>query len=165
MHEWQARLQLLSSDLCHYEELKKVPVNNSDGRKDDITLFLEDRLAQIARVHVGEREKDWPGKDKLRELILKIDGLWVYASTVYLFLNDSNAMKRLDYISEDLVDEGTPQHELNTLYRKIIEAPLLKVGTLQLEKDAYLNSFKQVVGAIVIALDCRFGPLVQFSRL
>ncbi|KAB8221228.1 WD40-repeat-containing domain protein [Aspergillus novoparasiticus] len=134
------------------ETLVKIPISRNDNLKTDIDLFFEDKLKEIRRRH--GLPSDWPGKQKIRELVLKTDGLFIYAATTCRFLCEPNGMAdiRLDMILHSYREGRSPQQGLDELYLKILQAELMECLT-ELEKQIQRSIFRDIVGSIIVIQD------------
>ncbi|KAJ5364524.1 uncharacterized protein N7496_010237 [Penicillium cataractarum] len=130
-------------------ELQKVNVVNIDD--DDITKFVSFELDRIAQKH--NMGKDWPGKEQIKKLAEKSDGLFIYAATACRFLSSSRLAKnererRLQMIFEGKCDESTPQHSLDLIYTQILQISVIGEA-LDEEKEERCRLFQKVVGALI----------------
>ncbi|KAB8207373.1 quinon protein alcohol dehydrogenase-like superfamily [Aspergillus parasiticus] len=153
--EIQYRFGVLSADTpdSHSDEtLVKIPISRNDDLKTDIDLFFEHELITIRRRH--KLSSDWPGKQKIRELVLKTDGLFIYAATTCRFLYERNgkAKNRLDMILRSYREGSSPQQGLDELYLKILQAELME-GLTETEKQIQRSIFQDIVGSILVIQD------------
>jgi len=119
-------------------------LNLEDFRPDaDIRLFLERRLRDIPRLRsevMSEISLPWPSSDDLTALVAKSAGLFIYASTLAMFVSDKDDIphKRLN---EVLVRGASPMSwggtDLDQLYTQILSA------------SSAVDHLMLVIGAIV----------------
>ncbi|KAL3475918.1 hypothetical protein BJX99DRAFT_258996 [Aspergillus californicus] len=134
--------------------------------KDDITLFVEDRLPVIRNMHLLGPE--WPGKEKVQRLVMKAEGLFIYASTACLFLQGSRRMdpELVDGRLKRLLDDNTGTHSaqasLDNMYTRILQASLPPdADDGELRKIS--NDFKYIVGSIINITEPL--PVLMLSQL
>ncbi|KAK6831768.1 hypothetical protein RU639_003000 [Aspergillus parasiticus] len=134
------------------ETLVKIPITRNDDLKTDIDLFFEHELITIRRRH--KLSSDWPGKQKIRELVSITDGLFIYAATTCRFLNEPNGMAdtHLDMILHSYREGSSPQQGLDELYLKILQAELME-GLTETEKQIQRSKFRDIVGSIIVIQD------------
>ena len=70
---FSAMHEILHQDLNLYK-VPRATVN------DDILMFFEDRFKKL-RIASDDLGGDWPGKDTINVLVLRADGLFIYAAT------------------------------------------------------------------------------------
>lgn len=134
---------------CKVLTLEKV------GRQE-ITSFLTDRLAKVARRR--DFPETWPGVDIIAKLTDKTEGLFIYAATLCRFLDDDffdddSRDDRLKAIFDDEADTGTPLHEIDQLYLRVLA--FVSAGKRDKEKSRIHELFREVLGVIVVV----FAPL------
>lgn len=108
----------------------------------DIRIFFEKRFKQIAESYPS-RPASWPGTSVVRQLTDRAAGLFIWAETVVLFLEQGPAKEQLD-----LILDGAFRREgdsIDVLYREILQFSFRNA------KDHILAIFKAVVGVIVVA--------------
>lgn len=70
-------------------------------------------------------QDEWPGKESAKQLILKADGLFIYAVTACRFLGAATSEKlanlRLDTILDDEVDLNSPQQNIDSIYTQTLK--------------------------------------------
>lgn len=125
------------------ETLQKVAVSNTDDT--DIHLYLRHELANIRNEH--DLEGDWPGPVNLQRLVIKVDGLFIYAATVCRFLNEpgfaDDPNDRLAMVFNNEMGADSPQENIDRLYVEI-----LNVGLRGNKHKVEL--FKYIIGSIVV---------------
>ncbi|PLB45802.1 hypothetical protein P170DRAFT_467015 [Aspergillus steynii IBT 23096] len=147
------RFGQLPADNHKSETLLKVPLPRmDDARKDDITRFLGYKLHRIRQIH--SRKEDWPGPEKTIQLVLKADGLFIYAATIYRYMEPLKADldMRLTDILENKIDDGSPQEDLDRLYITILKTEVIGNVTKR-ERLQRASEFKRIVGYILILSD------------
>lgn len=95
---------------------------NSPGTKDDITEFLQYRLAEIRTSSEYEYisfPPNWPGDEVIRTLRDRAAGLFVWASTACLYIESYDPIGRLEeLLNQELVDTSSaPFASLDRLYK------------------------------------------------
>ena len=136
-------------------KLHEVDKCSVDG---DIRLFLETRLAEIARARSDcTFTQGWPKSSDIDVLCMKAAGFFIYASTVVKFVASKNRSpaKRLDLVvlsPQSTADEGKG---IDPLYLQVLEQAIDDVDEDDMDKDAIHSNFKTVVGAVLLV----FNPL------
>ncbi|KAK7031166.1 hypothetical protein VNI00_013581 [Paramarasmius palmivorus] len=106
--------------------LGRLPVGKSDESTRDITIYFHERFGQLQDTHPELRPLDvsWPGEEKIRELVRRAGGQFIFAVTVmkYLESDDSLPSERLKAILSTKVEDSTesPYADLDLLYRQIL---------------------------------------------
>lgn len=111
---------------------------------DDILSFLERRLRDIPQVRSGvmfEISQPWPSNDDLAALVEKSAGLFIYASTLAMFIKDKDFLpqQRLEMVLTDdtsLISSG--HNDLDRLYTQILSA------------SSNVDHLMVVIGAIIL---------------
>lgn len=112
--------------------LEKIrPPSAEDDREDDITFYLKDTLAKIAKKHTypPHTPPQYIDDVDIRKLASKADGLFIYAKTVCRFLDTSNYADEeyrqalLEHIFSDEVSTMSPQREVDEIYFKVLTFP------------------------------------------
>ncbi|KAJ6081562.1 hypothetical protein N7499_006436 [Penicillium canescens] len=139
----------------HEYDLQKVPFMSHAKKEDDITRFL--RLGMAEACKANEFPEDWPGKTTRDKISLKADGLWIFAATTCRFFQEpgltlSRAKVRLDLILDEEVTDGTPQHNLDAMYRRILKFSVIGSATKP-EIKLICGSFKKIIGTIVVLFE------------
>jgi len=142
--------------VCHHVALETGDLVTSEG-KSDIKLFFERRFAEIADLYPS-LPPSWPGTRVLKQLTDRAAGLFIWADTVIRFLEQGFPKQQLD-----LVLSGTFREDgdvIDVLYRQILQLSFPN------PKSGVLETFKRVVGAIVLAQVPLFrGDLRHFLGL
>ena len=118
-----------------------------DGRTErDISLFLRDELAKVARTHSLE---DWPSEKETQELIKRAGRLFIYAATTCRFLQRSIypeecLLKMLDV----KVTGHSSTKELDNMYMLVLHQPI--TDCCDEERNDLVRRFKRIVGSIII---------------
>ncbi|KIM85005.1 hypothetical protein PILCRDRAFT_378357 [Piloderma croceum F 1598] len=111
---------------------------------DDILSFLERRLRDIPRVRSGvmfEISQPWPSNDDLAALVEKSAGLFIYASTLAMFIDDKGFLpqQRLEMVLADDASLISCGHsDLDRLYTQILSV------------SSNVDHFMVVIGAIIL---------------
>ncbi|KAJ6561956.1 hypothetical protein B0H19DRAFT_1026780 [Mycena capillaripes] len=122
-----------------------VELSLEDEESDsDIRRFLEDGCAQIAQDHESLGSQ-WPGKARMKALVARAGGLFVYATTLINYLGH-NPETRLQHILSGALGPGG---DLAALYHSILDNSFPAVDRL----PDLVKSFKAVVGAMVLTTD------------
>jgi hypothetical protein len=108
---------------------------------NDIFLFFQKRLAEIADDYPDSLQRTWPGASTLEELSRRAAGLFIWADTVVKLVSEGAPDDQLS-----LVLEGSAQGvDINTLYCQILDRSLGSAG------PGVLDAFKAVMGSIILA--------------
>ena len=81
----------------------------SAANHEDISRFVEYRLDEIRKANPPLRS-DWPGDDKVSALIHSARGLFVWASTACLYINDYDPDQRLNQLIPPQSEVNSPEH-------------------------------------------------------
>lgn len=132
----------------HGETLHKIYRLDGKGeRKDDITTLVEHKLCDIREKY--KPRPDWSDNEKVRDLVRKADGLFIYAATACRFLlkaNQKSASKRLDMVIEGSMESTGRQNGLDEIYTRIFQAVL----TGEDDNDQTMTDlFRAVVGPVI----------------
>lgn len=144
------------SDLIHEAVLNKVTVSDlGENAPNDITRFLTHELAAIQQKN--QIAEDWPGQANFQKLLIKADGLFIYAATACRFLDGPNLTRsrldlRLRMIFDNKVTGDSPQKNLDAIYTSILQFSVLG-DAIEEEKAEIASLFKQVVGSIVVLFE------------
>jgi len=97
---------------------------------------------------------DWPGTQKLRLLVERSSGLFIYAATVCRFIHDPRWLpeKRLNIVLQGSDDGQSPEERLDEIYIQILESSVFGDCNKK-EKDVLSRRFRNVVGSIIILFD------------
>ncbi|KAM0699270.1 hypothetical protein Q7P36_001317 [Cladosporium allicinum] len=114
----------------------------------DIGLFLENKFEEL-RKSTSAPENDWPGKDKLQELITLSVPLFIFAATIYRFIAAS--------------DEYTPEEQLQAVFAESSGGLLTRTYLPILKRMVFdktikrahstIENFRNLVGPIVLSAE------------
>jgi hypothetical protein len=118
----------------------------------DISAFLRHEFEKIRkrrRLPMG-----WPEELSRERLVQKAAGLFIYAATVCRFIGHkhSNPRKRLTFVLEDSMEDGSPTEQLDLIYTKLLQYAVVQ-GDDPRTKAKLLGRFRRIVGYIVISFD------------
>ncbi|KAH0558822.1 hypothetical protein GP486_004538 [Trichoglossum hirsutum] len=152
---------ILHQDLALHQ-ISRAVINN------DISIFFKIKLEEIRKAS-DILPVNWPGKETIDLLVLKANGLFIYAATVcrfveesgeqwppddllYLFLPDEN----MDSLDRDTImtPDESPTKELDRMYAQILEHSLRGVHNLK-DRQSLASILRKVAGAVVVL----FNPL------
>ncbi|TDL14886.1 hypothetical protein BD410DRAFT_699296, partial [Rickenella mellea] len=121
----------------------------------DIKLFLQARLTEVAARHrdeIPQTSSKWPTAAEIDALTERAGGLFIFASTVVGFLDESSFLtpERLSSILNENVTASSshmnPYANLDKLYYQILDF-MLRAGPHPIEVTA--DMFRRVVGTIL----------------
>jgi len=119
----------------------------TDDNKEDIRFFLETEMSKILILNSRLRlPSDWPGDDKIQDLVRRAAGLFVWASTACLFIKGHAPQKRLDTLLQGDIDANA-QSALDRLY-----ITALKSVSSGGDED-FQSDFRSIMGVIIVARD------------
>lgn len=112
--------------------LDKVATNEINA---DIRLFLKNRLAEISY----DLTQPWPSKEDLEELVERAQGLFIFASTAVMFLEDRNECdldRQLQQLLESTApsSDESPYAKLDLLYTEVLRNAFGKAGNSLIER-------------------------------
>ena len=148
----QSRFQRLLNNKHDNTMLDKIPHANADGTPTDIDKYLKSEFKTIKETH--KLNDEWPGSERLEQLVVKVDGLFIFAATVCRFLQpfSVNVDRRLNMVFENVIaggsGSGSPQKKLDELYTNILQDGIIK-DTLDIEMQEKYDMFQDIVGAII----------------
>ncbi|KAJ5697656.1 hypothetical protein N7488_011340 [Penicillium malachiteum] len=130
--------------------------------KDDLGVFLRERLG---RIRDGYRlAESWPGEEITSILVNMAVPLFIYAATIYRFLNceDEPPNDRLQAILSSRSTEGkdvidNEYSKLTGIYLPVLNHVISQKGPK--ESISWMNDFRRIVGAIALL----FSPLSAIS--
>ncbi|GLB19751.1 hypothetical protein AtubIFM61612_009667 [Aspergillus tubingensis] len=147
-------------------ELGKTPMTSEalNIPKDDITLYLEHQIEQIASQNPIEyfespaKPTCWLGQvDKrriVRTLADRSDGLFIYAATACRFLDGVDDLEDLQARMRELSadDSGeSPQEILDRTYSQILSYSVIHSSRkTKSEKADFFGLFQRIIGAVVV---------------
>ena len=152
------------------DDLEKVPFLSDPNEPDDITRFVTLKLAAACKSH--NFPDGWPGKEKIDKLASNADGLWIFAATTCRFFQEDRltmdrAARRLDVVLNKGFADGTPQSNLDAMYRRILHYSVLD-HVPESEIDLVSGPFKRIVGSLVVLFDplpkAALGELLSLSE-
>ncbi|PGH09068.1 hypothetical protein GX51_00821 [Blastomyces parvus] len=151
----RSRFSRIPDAYHHDEDLHKINPSDSQDDKDDITKLFEHELALMRREI--PLQDNWPGKERVKKLILKADGLFIYAATACRFLAAAASEKwaevRLDTILSDDIDQISPQRNIDSIYTQILKFSI--ANKIEKEKTEICGLFRRILGPIILL----FNPL------
>ena len=127
----------------------------------DLAVFLIHEFNTI-RNDFEDLPCDWPGNDKIEDLVRRSDGLFIYAATACRFIKGDGYW--LPQVLLDLVLQGnrsshqmeiehdipsrSPTWELDEMYTQILQRSLINVRSEDRERVS--QTLKEVIGTLVI---------------
>ncbi|KAG9021605.1 hypothetical protein FRB95_001869, partial [Tulasnella sp. JGI-2019a] len=110
----------------------------------DIEAFLKEELPDLVSSLV-EDASDWPGDEKRKALVLKSQGLFIFASTAVRIIADPDDERDPDAALERILssDRHSP---LDEIYKQIIERACPSAVSSKV-----IRLFREVLGALVVA--------------
>ena len=128
---------------------------DSVATQDDISEFLRHRFSDIRRtMKHSQLGADWPGDDKIRSLTNSAGGLFVWASTACLYIQNYKPDERLNELitQQSKVDSSGPFVQLDRLYKTGLQSAGLW------DNDSFRTDCCSIFGAIL----CARIPLSHF---
>jgi hypothetical protein len=120
---------------------------SQDVLEGDISLFIHERLKDIRSRH--ERlGNDWPGQDKINELIIRSVPLFLYANTVCAFIDDDKVTPE-EQLRAVLDESSGPQ--LAMTYLPILKAFTKGYSGTRLSKTQ--ETLRNIIGPVVLAAE------------
>jgi hypothetical protein len=141
--------------------------------RDDVEKYTRDGISQIKDNFSKFTPPDWPLSNQLQELIDRVSGLFVYASTCLHFIgnrDEANPESQLNALltfmrrSEGVVGSRSPLAALDLLYSRILEGipPNMFSTTWRiLAYMSYRNKFDQTEALSSAQALCNFLRLDQ----
>jgi hypothetical protein len=125
---------------------------------NDIYIFLEQNLKTVAQKRA--LGPDWPGEQAIRQLVRKAASLFIWATTVYRFIDEGKrlAARRLSLILQGNSPITKPEYELNKIYITVLKNSISHDFDEQEKEDSY-RILREILGAIVVL----FSPLSPVS--
>lgn len=130
-------------------DLRDIPRQKLD---DDLYVFMKERLGQIKR---QSKNQDWLSERDLQLLVLKADGLFIYAATFCRFVEESYNVPE-DCISDILLNRPTGGGDtaaIDAMYTQVLTSALMKPAYPKKTTELLTDQFKKVVGSIVVLSD------------
>jgi hypothetical protein len=150
---FRAMPQIIHHDLVLHD-VSRAAVNH------DLATFFEEEFRKM-RDAFEDLPRNWPGDDKINDLVQRSDGLFIYAATVCRFIKGEGQWLPQDLL--DLVLHGTgpgdlselghdtpsqsPTWKLDEMYTQILQRSATNIKSE--DKDRILRIFKQVMGSFV----------------
>ncbi|KAF8328481.1 hypothetical protein F5887DRAFT_1112022 [Amanita rubescens] len=109
--------------------------------QNDIRHYLSSKLGALGI------PPPWPTPEDMAALVSKAKNLFIFATTAVNFIGDrrwSNPQKQLERLLLTTADEHTHWHELDAMYRRVLEDALPR------SDKALVARFQKVVGAIIL---------------
>ncbi|KAL4880705.1 hypothetical protein BJY04DRAFT_228118 [Aspergillus karnatakaensis] len=150
-------------------ELRKISVvldATETLSKDDITLYLEHNIHQLALQKPSDYLEStaetaaWLSEHEARQIVRtladKSDGLFIYAATACRFLDgvscDLNDLKeRVQLLSGDGIEEESPQDNLDRTYSQILRyCVTYSHRKTKAEKAKFYEIYQRIVRAVVL---------------
>ena len=118
----------------------------SATNKEDVSAFVRHRLDEI-RTENEDLHDLWPGQDKIRALVNNADGLFVWASTACLYIQNYDPNQRLNELitQQPEINESEPFTNLDKLYNTGLQSAGLW------DNRAFRLDCRNVLGAILCA--------------
>jgi len=122
----------------------------------DISIFFRRKLSSVkSEPGLSTTSPPWPGEPTIQRLVEKAAGLFIYAATIYRFIQDDNYTPE-DQLSVILEDHDTPSQSptkhLDDMYTKLLQHSV--VGNQIVRVDDHLAvRFRKIVGSIIIMFD------------
>lgn len=157
----------MATEEHHDLVLHEIP---SDHIEHDIRIFFQTQLDTI-RIDLSIRRKrevlgeDWPGDAVIRELTGRSKPLFIFASTVCMFIADSKSAPQEQL--QKVLDNREPMH-LDSTYRLILETLVPEADSALAERTQVLNDFRGIVGLIIFSTEppsiATIAALLNFSH-
>lgn len=122
----------------------------------DISAFLTHELAKIRKLN--RLPASWPGEQRMRLLVEKADGLFIYAATACLFIRGkrgTSPQRRLSQLLEGKAPDRSSTQRLDEMYMRILRDSVSgDYSNSDREEITELTErFRRVVGTIVVLFD------------
>lgn len=129
----------------------------------DIERFVTHELAQIK---VERRLPHfWPEDDKIRVITTRADGLFIYATTVCLYISGPwqvSPLERLEQVCNASGAKHKSTEPLDRMYSIVLASSIIGDFSAE-EEDKFITRLRQVVGSVVLLFDNLSA--VEFTRL
>ncbi|KAG8909615.1 hypothetical protein FRC02_007664 [Tulasnella sp. 418] len=121
----------------------------------DIEVFFRHELSKIAReFNLSGQQNQWPSHTELQELVNRAGSLFIAASTSIKFIADPYMRQPGDQLvallKDDRASGSSPYKDLDQIYHHVLNT---SVGHCEDASAPICIRFRQIVGAIVTALD------------
>jgi len=137
LHEFRTMLGETHQDFVLHDILPPT-INH------DISVFFQQKLSVVKAKH--GLSTPWPDEATIQLLVERAAGLFIYAATTYRFIRASSDPKeQLSIILSGEYTSASPTENLDKMYTNLLRYSV--VG------DRPLQSFRQIVGSIVIMAD------------
>ncbi|MCJ1346290.1 hypothetical protein MMC31_004505, partial [Peltigera leucophlebia] len=115
----------------------------------DITVYLRHELLTIRKER--QLSSQWPGEEKIKQLVEKSDCIFIFISTACLFIRDINWQPddQLSVILQDDMMEDSPTAKLDSMYTQVLTQSVFKQKQ-EMQRARLSARFKQVIGSIVV---------------
>ncbi|THX71328.1 hypothetical protein D6D05_08293 [Aureobasidium pullulans] len=147
--EFSDKRNILHSSLS----LDDVPQHVIDA---DLARFLHSRFEAI-RDHQEGLTEDWPGLHALNKLLRRCGGLFIYAETLCLYLEEDcqHSQSRLETVLNKTTLQGKGHTTaLDDMYLTVLTNAFKNLSKLsESEKDRSKDLYDHVVGSIVVLQD------------
>ena len=119
---------------------------DSTGNKEDVSEFIRHRLKEI-RMKDGSLDACWPGDDKIGDLIDNAGGLFIWASTACLYIDDYDPDQQLSNLLKKQPEShpAGPFAQLDRLY----ETGLRSAGSWN--NRSFSSDCRSILGVILCA--------------
>jgi len=131
----------------------------------DITIFLRDEFKQI-RDTFEDLPANWPGDEKIKYLVQRADGLFIYAATICRFIKGDGQwlpQKLLDLVVLDNssshspneeydIPSTSPTWELDEMYSQLLQHSFEKVKE-EKDKKKLFETFRHIIGSFIILFE------------
>jgi WD40 repeat protein len=120
---------------------KRMETIDEQSTRNDITLFIRSQLSGITSL-----DRRWPGGAWCRHLVDKSEGLFQWASTACLFVNEKEKSGWTPSERFDMLLFSAPQsNNLDSLYSEILKR------IFQIDEAIPMDRFKGILGTILAA--------------
>lgn len=158
----------LETNLYRQEILKMVNVVGPDRKMlpdNDVAIYFRVNLRSIAGEQFFPTDEQWPGEDAIEKLVMKSQGLFIYAATCCRFL-EFDAKRRLGLLleedndneetildsdettndSDETINDPGPQSHLFKMYSQVIKDCREKGEWTKSD----LNKLKDILGRLIV---------------
>jgi len=124
--------------------VERRDLGQDDQSRDDIMIFSKKRMALVANNHY--LAADWPGEERLKQLVDRSGGLFIFVETVCRYVDDPDPDPLLARVLDGELGEANV--ELHKLYTTAITS---KIGQS-------LEKFRSFIRAVVVVATYRALP-------